>query len=184
MEQSRNAPSISAVGYDASTQQQLSDHADELVNKLKSSPPMGLWSTPRTPRRRRISRDISDDAACHSDDSSLPSRYNSDFDSNPSSGYHSPASSWSGSSHCDESCAQETSTEQSSKGMVRKDACGNPIKLSLNLDDIPQWTPMFADWDQCLSPEPIRKFWSEVKVPQGLWQPPQDIKKPAGLWGQ
>lgn len=190
-ENNMEEPEVSSntIGYDYESDAADLEH-HELVDDTRSGvQPKALW---QTPRRRSSSCHTSDDAASHYDSSSMSSKYNSDFDVDPSTGTHSPATSWS--SHCDEACDHETSstqhpgkTEQHTTSL--REATGQrPSKLSIDTQNLPPWDPMFPDWYQCLSPGPIRQLgagWSALKASnmQGLWAPPPPPPAGGGLWG-
>ncbi|ROV96458.1 hypothetical protein VSDG_05493 [Cytospora chrysosperma] len=183
--------SSNTIGYDYESDAADLEH-HELVDDTRSGVhSKALW---QTPRRRTSSCHTSDDAASHYDSSSMSSKYNSDFDVDPSTGTHSPATSWS--SHCDEACDHETShastqhpdkTEQHTTSL--REATGQrPSKLSIDTQNLPPWDPVFPDWYQCLSPGPIRQLgagWSALKASnmQGLWAPPPPPPAGGGLWG-
>lgn len=170
------------------------DGASSPESEAVNSPPRGLW---QTPSRRRVTPADTTPPSSTRDNSPSPAsslKYHSDSDSatcSHSAQSESPATSWS--SQCDETSpppqSHNAETGRKTKG-VRKGPDGEPLNLSLRLQNLPPWDPWFPDWQQCLSPEPMRKApgWIsadvQVEVSRGLWAPPPYRREPAGLWGQ
>ncbi|ROV91362.1 hypothetical protein VMCG_09703 [Cytospora schulzeri] len=168
---------LNTINYDYESNPADLEH-DELVNEIRNIPSKSLW---QISRRRSSSCHSSDDMISHYDSSSTSSKYNFDFDTNPSTGTHSPATSWS--SHCDEACDHATSSSSTQNPgkteehttSLQQATSGKSLKLSIDTQNLPPWDPMFPDWYQCLSPGPIRQLgaaWSALKDSntQGLAQ--------------